>query len=96
MILTVFTSSSNRIPNRLSTSSLSSQCVPQHAPNSSSFYPISFALSSTLVTYITSSKGVISTDVFWDCPSLMNSFDEGTIIDAQHKRQKIEFGEPHN
>ncbi len=96
MILTVFTSSSNRIPNRLSTSSLSSQCVPQHAPNSSSFYPISFALSSTLVTYINSSKGVISTDVFWDCPSLMNSFDEGTIIDAQHKRQKIEFGEPHN
>jgi hypothetical protein len=33
-----------------------SQCVPQHVPNSSSLYPISFGLSFTLVTYITSSK----------------------------------------
>ncbi len=30
---------------------------PQHVPNSSSLYPISFALSSPLVTYISSSQG---------------------------------------
>ncbi len=34
----------------------SSQCVIQYVPNSTSFYPISFALSSTLVTYRSSPK----------------------------------------
>ncbi len=31
-----------------------SHCIPQHVLNSSSLYPISFALNSPLVTYITS------------------------------------------
>jgi len=35
---------------------LGSQCVPQHVPNSSSLYLISFGLSFTLVTYIRSPK----------------------------------------
>jgi len=32
------------------------QCVPQHTPNNTSLYPISFALSSILVTYIINPK----------------------------------------
>lgn len=35
----------------------SSHCVPQHIPNSSSLYSISFALSSPLVTYINNPQG---------------------------------------
>jgi len=35
----------------------SSQCVLQHVPNSTSLYFISFALSFTLVTYVTNPKG---------------------------------------
>ncbi len=39
------------------TCSSNPQCLPQHVPNSSSLYPISFALSSTFVIYITNPKG---------------------------------------
>jgi hypothetical protein len=41
---------SHRVGDGLPTCSSSSQCVPQHVPNTSSLDPISFALSSTLVT----------------------------------------------
>jgi hypothetical protein len=73
--------------------SASSRCVHQRVPNSTSLYPISFALSSILVTYISRSKDKITIYVFWDCPSLINCFDEGTIKDAHHKRENFEFGE---
>jgi len=39
---------------------------PQCIPNSSSFDPISFALSSNVVTYITNPKEEITTYIFWD------------------------------
>jgi hypothetical protein len=50
------------------------QCVPQHVLNSFSFYPISFALSSTLVNYITSLKEKITTYLFWDSFQSLISF----------------------
>ncbi len=52
-------------------------CVPvkftmgsQHVPNSSSLYPISFAISSTLVAYITSPKEELTTYLIWDYPKV--------------------------
>jgi hypothetical protein len=55
-------------PMEFPTCSPSLQCVPQHVPNTTSMYSISFALCSTLVTYISSSKEEIRTYLFWDCP----------------------------
>jgi hypothetical protein len=78
------------------TCSPSSQCVHQCVPNSTSLYPISFALSSILVTYISRSKDGFTTDLIWDCPSLIKCFDEGTIKDAHHKRENFEIGEHYN
>jgi len=40
------------------------QCVPQHVPNSSSLYPMSFALSSRVVTYISSPMEEIAPYLF--------------------------------
>ncbi len=48
---------SHRVLTNFPTSSSSSQCALQHVPNSTSLYPISFALSYTLVNYISSPKG---------------------------------------
>jgi hypothetical protein len=58
------------VPNVFPMCSSSLQCVLQDVLNSSLFYPISFALSSTFVTYINSSKEEITTYLFWDFPKL--------------------------
>ncbi len=62
------------------------QCVPQHVPNSSSLYPMSFALSSRVVTYITSPMEEIATYLFWGCPKA--DYFDVPIKGAYCKRQK--------
>ncbi len=62
----VFPWGSHEVFNVFSTCSPNSQCVHYHVPNGSSFYCISFALSSILVTYVSSPKE-ISTYIFWEC-----------------------------
>jgi len=70
-----------------------SHCVPvkftmgsQHVPNSSSLYPISFAISFTLVTYITSPKEEHTTYLFRDYPKVDLFFCDSPIKDAHHAR----------
>jgi hypothetical protein len=58
----------------------------QHVPNSSSLYPIFFAISSTLVTYISSPKEEHTTYLFWDYPKVDLFFCDGPIKDAHHTR----------
>jgi hypothetical protein len=65
----VFPSSSHQVFNVFSTCSPNPQCVHQHVPNGSSFYRISFALSSTLVTHVISPKEIL-TYIFWECPKV--------------------------
>jgi len=68
---------------------------PQHVPNSSSLYPISFGLSSNLVIYINQPK--------WEDYKIFNLglfeafffiFGDGPIKDAHHKRNKILWKSP--
>ncbi len=58
--------------NEFSTCSPSSQCVPQHGPNNTWRYPISFALSSSRSDlYYRAQKGETTINhLFWDCPKL--------------------------
>jgi hypothetical protein len=58
---------SRQVLNEFLTFSLSSWCVPQYVPHSSSLRPKYFALSFTLATYITNPKEKITTYLFWDC-----------------------------
>jgi hypothetical protein len=69
----------------------SSHCVPTMLPefkssNSSSFYPISFALSFILVTYISSPKEEIITYLFWGFQKL-DFFHDGPMRDAYQTRK---------
>jgi len=79
---------------------LFSQCVPikfllgsQHVPNSTLFYPISFAFSSDLVTEITRSKqGQYSIGALGMSHLLhFMGFCDGPINDANHKKNKMEL-----
>ncbi len=58
------------------------QCVCNHVPSSSSLYPISFALCSILVAYITWSKEEITKHLFWDCSKHDLFFCDRPIKDA--------------
>jgi hypothetical protein len=63
--------------------------------NNTSLYPLSFALSSTLLTSMSSPKG--GEYLFWDCPKVDHfSFfwGDGAINDGQGK--KLNFGGRHN
>ncbi len=62
-------------------------CVSQNISNNSPLYPILFALSSTLETYMCNKKEEIITYLFWDCPKL-DFLGDGSIKDAQHKQKK--------
>jgi hypothetical protein len=56
----------------------SSQCVPKHVPDSTSLYPISFALSSTFITYIITPKGRdYNTSILEQFKALFNFFVMG-------------------
>jgi len=60
-----------KFPMSFQTCSSSSQCVPQHGPNNTSLYPISFALSSTLVTYgKVPKRRRLQLYLFWDYPKV--------------------------
>ncbi len=65
----------------------SSQCVPQHVPNSSSLYPISLALSNPMEE--------LTIYPFWDCPKLDFIFfgDDRPIKDAHDNKKKVELWE---
>ncbi len=70
----VFTSNSQRVLKSLP----SSQCVPNHVPDSTSLYPMSFALSSTFITYIITPKGRdYNTCILGLFKSLLNFFVMG-------------------
>jgi hypothetical protein len=66
----LFPMCSHQIPNRFPIRSSSSQCVRQHVSISTSLCPICFALSSTLVSYISSTKEENLMYKFWDYPKL--------------------------
>jgi hypothetical protein len=74
---------------------------PQHVPHNTSLYPISFALSYTLVNYLTMPKGR-DYNIFILGQSKPKAFKkkncDGPINDAHHKRgkKKGDFGHPHN
>lgn len=69
------------------------QCVP----NSSSFYPISCALSCILVTYINNPKEHITTYVFWTCSKLDDYFSfMGQPKMPITKEKKLNFEGPHS
>jgi hypothetical protein len=66
------------------------QYVPPTSSNNTSHYPVSFDLSSILVTYITSPKGggcVIYP--FWDCPKLDYIFCDGWSMMLITKETKL-------
>jgi hypothetical protein len=65
---------------------LSSQCVPQHVPNSSTFYPIFFAISFTLENlYIYNPKEEVTTYLFWDyLKHVFKKKIDGPNKDAHH------------
>jgi hypothetical protein len=63
-------------------------CSP-NVPNSSSLDPISFALSSNVITYITNPKEMITTYIFWDFSMLDLFFGENMPIT---KENKLNFG----
>jgi len=74
-----------------------SQCVLQHNLNSFSLYPISFALSSTLVTYISGQRRGDNKIIFWDPAKLcfFNFFVMGQSKVAITKAEKkLNFGGP--
>jgi hypothetical protein len=93
--------SSQSVPNKFSMCShefpMGSQHIPQ-VSNSSSLYPISFALSSTLVTYITSPKEEITTYLIWDCSKLVLflffGMDQSKMPITKPKKKTL--GDPHN
>jgi hypothetical protein len=65
-----------------------SQHIPSVFSNNTSLYSITFALSSTLVTYKQTKKRIQTVQ------SLIYFFD-GPLNDAHHKRKKNNFGGPH-
>jgi hypothetical protein len=78
----------------------SSHCVPIMLPefrssNSSSFYPISFALSFILVTYISSPKEEIITYRFWGFQKL-DCFSWWANQRCLSNKKKMNFMGPHN
>jgi hypothetical protein len=60
----------HQIPIEFSTCSPSSQCVPQHVPNSSSLYPIFFAIGFTIENLYIEPRKELTPYLFWDCPKL--------------------------
>jgi hypothetical protein len=50
--------------------STSSQCVPQHVPNSSLLYPIFFAIGSTIENLYMKPRKELAPYLFWDYPKL--------------------------
>jgi hypothetical protein len=62
-------------------------CVPQCVPNSSSLYPKSFTLSSTLAIYITSPNGGDHNIFISRLSKDFIFFGDGPIKDARHKRK---------
>jgi hypothetical protein len=74
--------------------SMGSQSVPQHVPNSSSLYPVSFALSSTLTTKHRQAQRrrdpMISTLGLSKARYFILFYWDGPIKDAHHKRGKNE------
>jgi hypothetical protein len=81
-----------------------SHCIPQHVLNSSSLYPISFALNSPLVTYITSPQvwecnmsilGYFSDSLLLFYFVFLNFWCDGPIKDVHHKwKKKLNFEAP--
>jgi hypothetical protein len=69
---------------------LGSQCVPQHVPNSSSLYPISFGLSFTLVTYITSPKKII-TGLFKSFFSFFFVMSQSKILISKKRKKNLQW-----
>jgi hypothetical protein len=60
----------------------------QHAPNSCSFYPISFALGFDSCTNIKCPTEDITIYSFWESPKLEFYYYYGPIKDAHHKRKE--------
>jgi hypothetical protein len=84
-VFNVFPWSSHRVHIKFS---MGCQHVPHHVPYSSSFYPMSFALSCSRP------KEEITTYLFWDCPKLdfyFYFFSNESIKDAHRKRKRIEL-----
>ncbi len=61
-----------QVPATFPTCLPTSQFVPQHVPKNTSPYPISLALSSTLVTYIKENTTICH--IFGDCPKFHQIF----------------------
>jgi hypothetical protein len=71
------------------------QCVPQHFPHNTSLYFISFALSSTLVTYSTNPKREHYNICILGLSKNLFFFNDGPITNAHEKRkQKKLWGSP--
>jgi hypothetical protein len=64
------------------------QCVPQHFPHNTALYFISFALSSTLVTYSTNPKGEHYNICILGLSNSWFFFNDGPIKNAHEKRKK--------
>jgi len=67
------------------------QCVPQHVPNSTSLYPISITLSTSLVTYIISPKEADYHKYILRQLKASYLFSNWPINDAYHTSEKIEL-----
>jgi hypothetical protein len=74
----------------------SSQCVPKHVPDSTSLYPISFALSSTFITYtITPKGGDYNRSILGLFKALLNFFVMGqSKMPITKVKKYLDFGVP--